>query len=44
MEKILEAWKVDYNSFRPHSLLGDKAPSEVDNDINKRLQPVIFLN
>ena len=25
----LEAWRIDYNTVRPHSSLGDRSPSEL---------------
>ena len=34
-EKI-EAWRRDYNDFRPHSSLGDMTPSEFRRSISKR--------
>ena len=34
-EKI-EAWRRDYNDFRPHSSLGDMTPSEFRRSLSKR--------
>ncbi len=34
-EKI-EAWRIDYNEFRPHSSLGDKTPADFAKDMAEK--------
>jgi putative transposase len=34
-EKI-EAWRVDYNEFRPHSSLGDRTPADFAREIAEK--------
>ncbi len=36
VEKITEAWREDYNSFRPHASLGGIPPSELSRVHNQR--------
>jgi putative transposase len=35
--ETIEAWKIDYNEFRPHSSLGDLSPVEYVNKTEKTL-------
>ena len=35
--EVLEAWRIDYNEFRPHSSLGDLSPVEYINKTEKTL-------
>lgn len=34
---VIEAWRQDYNRFRPHSSLGNQTPQEFANDLLKQL-------
>jgi putative transposase len=35
--ETIEAWRIDYNEFRPHSSLGDLSPAEYVNKTEKTL-------
>jgi putative transposase len=35
--EVIEAWRIDYNEFRPHSSLGDLSPVEYLNKTEKTL-------
>ena len=35
--EVIEAWRIDYNEFRPHSSLGDLSPVEYINKTEKTL-------
>ena len=35
--ETIEAWRIDYNEFRPHSSLGDLSPVEYVNKTEKTL-------
>lgn len=37
-KRLVEAWRVEYNSERPHSALGGKTPNEFMNEINNLLK------
>jgi putative transposase len=39
---IIEAWRLDYNSHRPHSALGNRTPKEFVQDL-LNLQPSPLL-
>lgn len=40
----LEAWRIDYNTHRPHSALGDKSPSQYAGGHNQEAALRPFLN
>jgi putative transposase len=42
--KKLEAWRVDYNTVRPHSSLGDRSPSELLEAHHQEVQEASILN
>jgi putative transposase len=42
--EIIESWRRDYNTVRPHSSLGGLAPQEfIELDGNSKMQPVLRL-
>jgi putative transposase len=40
----LEAWRVDYNTTRPHSSLGDRSPSELLDAHHQEVAGALTLN
>ncbi len=38
--RIIEAWREDYNTLRPHSALGDLTPEEFGQFTLNRAEPV----
>jgi putative transposase len=42
VEKVIEIWREDYNSFRPHTSLGGIPPRELGGDITTRLPALDF--
>ncbi|MYD93800.1 MAG: transposase [Chloroflexi bacterium] len=34
-----EAWRTDYNQFRPHSLIGQKTPIELAKSSGRACRP-----
>ena len=37
VERVIEGWKEDYNSFRPHGALGGQTPREASRNNTRRL-------
>jgi putative transposase len=37
---LIEAWRIDYNTYRPHRALGGQTPSEYEEGFNHRRVPI----
>jgi putative transposase len=40
---IIEAWRIEYNTERPHSSLGNRTPQEFAADRTKKDEERVFL-
>jgi putative transposase len=38
---VVEAWRIEYNTYRPHSSLGDLTPAEYAATWNSTTQPAL---